>query len=87
MKPTAEIIDGIPDEVLTHIIKRSNDFTWNFLAMQVILARLNLKIIMHKGAENILPACCDELRDLLKKSVNIPNSHEDLKQILSLVTV
>jgi uncharacterized protein Yka (UPF0111/DUF47 family) len=83
MIPTAESIDKISDNVLVHIISKSNDFSWNFLAMKIILTRLNLKIAMHNGDVSILPECCNELRNLLKKSVRVPNSQEDLKQILS----
>jgi hypothetical protein len=84
MIPTAEIINKIPDEKLIHVIRHSNDFTWDFFAMKIILTRLNLKIAMIKGDESILSGCCDELRNLLKKSANIPNSQADLNQILSI---
>jgi len=84
MTPTAKIIDMIPDERLIHIIRHSNDFTWSFFAMKVILNRLNMKITMYKDDRSILPVCCNELRTLLKKSVNVPNSQADLKKILSI---
>lgn len=87
MTQIAETIDKIPDSVLIHVIQHSNDFLWNFLAMKIILTRLNLKIFMFQDQddeENILQQCCAELRNLLKKSTNIPNAREDLKQLLSL---
>ena len=84
MTPIVETIDRIPNDKLIHVIRHSNDFSWNFFAMKIILTRLNLKIAIHKDDKSILPECCDELRNLLKNSVNVPNSQADLKQILSL---
>ena len=80
-----ETIDQIPNNVLVHVIQHSNDFTWNFLAMKIILTRLNLKITMNSDGKSIVSDCCDELRNLLKKSINIPNSRTDLNQILSII--
>ena len=84
MNRIAKTIDQIPDEVLAHVICNSKDFSWNFLAMKIILIRLKLQINMQEGNEDILSQCCAELRNLLKKSINIPSSRDDLKQILSL---
>jgi hypothetical protein len=86
MTQIAETIDRIPDDVLIHVIRHSGDFSWNFLAMKIILTRLTLKLAMPDGDQSTLPECCDELRNLLKKSTNIPNSRTDLKQILSINT-
>ena len=84
MKQTIKNIDSIPNDVLIHIIRHSNDFSWNFLAIKIMLTRLNLKLVMYQNKESVLLECCTELRNLLKNSVNIPNSQADLKQILSL---
>ncbi len=78
-------IDKIPEEIWVHVIRHPNDFSWNFLAMKIILTRLNLKMTMYGNDAKILSQCCDELRDLLRKSINIPNAQKDLKQILSLI--
>jgi len=83
MKKIIETIDRIPDEKLIHVIRNSNDFTWNFFALKIILTRLNMKITMHQGDKLIFSECCGELRNLLKKSSNVPNSQEDLKKILA----
>ena len=87
MTPLADTIDKIPDNVLVRVIRHSTDYSWNFLAMKIILTRLNLKIIMceENGDQSVLPECCNELRNLLKKSVNVPNSRTDLNQILSMI--
>ncbi len=84
MKQFSDIIDNIPDNVWIYVIRHSNDFSWNFLAMKIILTRLNLKIVMFQDADGILQQCCAELRNLLKKSTNIPNAQKDLKQILEI---
>ena len=84
MSQINEIIDRIPDKVLIHIIQHSNDFSWSFLAIKIMLTRLNLKIAMSKDKSAVLGECCIELRNLLKNSINIPNSQNDLKQIASL---
>jgi len=87
MTHIVETIEKIPNDVLIRVIRHSNDYTWNFLGMKIILTRLNLKIIMGEeiGAKSVLLECCDELRNLLKKSVNVPNSRTDLNLILSMV--
>jgi hypothetical protein len=85
MKQIIESIDLIPNEVLIHVIRNSNDFSWNFLGVKIILTRLNMKILMHKSNDFIFPECCNELKNLLKQSASIPNSQADLKQILSLI--
>jgi hypothetical protein len=84
MKQIAETIDKISNDKLIHVIRHSNDFTWDFFAMKIILTRLNMKIALYKDDQSILPGCCDELRNLLKKSANVPHSQEDLKKILAL---
>jgi len=84
MTPIYETIDLIPNEVLIHVIQNSKEYSWNFLAMKIILTRLNLKITLHSGKKTVIPECCDELKNLLKKSANVPNAQADLKQILSL---
>ena len=84
MKQIIERIDTIQDDVLIHVIRYSNDFSWNFLAIKIMLTRLNLKLVMYKNAKPVLQECCTELRNLLKNSVNIPNSRGDLKQILNI---
>ena len=84
MSKVVETIDKIPNDVLIHIMQHSNGFSWNFLAIKIMLTRLNLKISMSKDKDAVLNECCNELRNLLKNSINIPNSQTDLKQILSL---
>jgi len=84
MNQIAETIDKISDDVLIHVIRHSNDFSWNFLAIKIMLTRLNLKLVMYQNKESVLQECCTELRNLLKNSVNIPNSQADSKQILNI---
>jgi hypothetical protein len=84
MTHEVETIDRIPNDVIVHIIRNAKNYTWNFFAIKILLIRLDLKIKMHHNNQSILPECCNELRNLLKKSFNIPNSQEDLKQILSI---
>ena len=78
-------IENIPNDTLVYVICNSNSFTWNFFALKIILTRLNLKMSMDLNSNDVKMECCNELRNLLKKSVNVPNSQSDLKQILSLV--
>ena len=85
MTPMAETIDKIADDRLIHVIRHPNDYPWDFLAMKIILTRLNLKLFMNESDNTaILSECCDELRTLLKKSFNIPRALNDLNKILSL---
>ena len=80
-----EIIDSIPNEVLVQVINNSNEYSWNFFALKINLTRLKLKLSMYKDDSAVIAECCSELKKLLKKSANVPNSQTDLKQILSLV--
>ena len=84
MNRPIEIINNIPDGTLMHVIRHPNDFSWNFLAIKIMLTRLNLKMVMFQNKDDVLLECCNELRNLLRNSANIPNSQTDLKQILSL---
>ncbi|MDR1156663.1 MAG: hypothetical protein LBL04_18315 [Bacteroidales bacterium] len=81
-----ENLGKIPEETWIYVIRHPNDFVWNFLAMKIILTRLNLKITMHQNSDAILRQCCEELRDLLRRSINIPNAQKDLQQILLLIS-
>jgi hypothetical protein len=83
MKQT-EIIDQIPDCLYLQIIFETKDCEWNFFALKINLTRLRLKINMFNHSEAVKHECCNELRGLLKKSVNIPNAREDLNKILAL---
>ena len=84
MKQIVEAIEKITDDLLVHVIRHSNEYTWNFFAMKVILTRLNMKMKMYNNDLSVLPDCCGELRNLLRKSANVPSSQADVKQILSL---
>ena len=85
MTQYSETIDSIPDDILLHVICNPNEFAWSFLAMKIILTRLNLKISMHDRDKTVIQECCNELRNLLKKSANVPNSRNDLNLIISLI--
>ena len=84
MNSFIEKIEQIPEETWQYIILNSNDFMWNFFAIKIILTRLNLKLKMFPNNPALMEQCCAELRDLLKKSVNIPNAQKDIDQILSI---
>ena len=79
-----DAIDRISDDVLIHVIQHSNDFSWKFLAVKISLTRLNLKIQMFPENGGIQSLCCTELRNLLRKSINVPNALEDIKLLISL---
>ena len=84
MSHIAENIDKISNDVLKNVILNPNNHNWKFFAIKVILTRLNLKMKMNAGNEAIMLECCNELRDLLRKSSNVPNSQSDLEIIISL---
>ncbi|MDR0714060.1 MAG: hypothetical protein LBF89_07380 [Bacteroidales bacterium] len=83
MKQT-EIIDQIPDRIYLKIIFETQDYTWKFFALKINLTRLRLKINMFNNSDTVKIECCNELRGLLKKSVNIPNARDDLDKIFTL---
>ncbi|MDR1866580.1 MAG: hypothetical protein LBR08_13555 [Bacteroidales bacterium] len=75
-----EIIDQIPDDTLLSIINKANELTWNFLALKVMLARLKLKLSMMDN-DIARQQSCRDLRDLFRKSRNIPNAQKDMQLI------
>ena len=79
-------IDKIPNQVWLHVLHHPNDFTWNFFALKIILMRLSLKMSMfgNDPGKEVIGECCDELRDLMKKSMNVPNAQKDMELIASL---
>ncbi len=81
---TNTTLNDIPNSVWMHIIQHSNDFAWNFLALKIILTRLKLKLAMAQDGEDTEQQCCNELKNLLQKSANIPNAQKDVDQILTI---
>lgn len=83
MKQYIDTINEIPDDVLAYIIQHPNDFSWNFLAISIIVTRLNLQLSMQNTKET-LAKCCAELRSLLRKSIHVPNAQKDILQMFEL---
>ena len=69
-------LNNIPDEALMRIITETG-VDWNFFALKVMISRLRLKLSMSNDEETT-QQCCNELRELLYKSRNIPNAIIDL---------
>ena len=60
---------------------------WNLFALKVMISRLRLKLTMSKNEENAIKECYADLRDLLRRSYNIPNAKKDLQIIAERFTV
>ena len=71
-------IQEISDRTLFRIINEGNEFNWNLFALKVMISRLRLKLTMSKNEENAMQECLADLRDLLRRSSNIPNAKKDL---------
>jgi hypothetical protein len=83
MKQYIDTIDKISDDVLAYIIQHPNDFSWNFLAISIIVTRLNLQLSI-RDTKEVLENCCAELRSLLLKSIHVPNAQKDIMKIGNL---
>ncbi len=77
-------VEQIPNDVWMQIIREPNKFAWNFLALKIMLTRLNMRFSMSYYSFDEEQSC-NELRMLFKKCVNIPNALKDLQQIQSLI--
>ena len=74
-------IQNISDHTLLRVIHESDDVNWNFFAIKVIIARLRLKLSLNSDDEAIKESI-DNLRDLFRRSSNIPNAIKDLQIIV-----
>jgi hypothetical protein len=74
-------IRDIPDDVLLRIISEGGEINWNFLALKVMILRLKLKLSMMDN-ETVRQQCCNDLRELFRKSSLIPNAKKDLQMIV-----
>jgi hypothetical protein len=74
-------IDQVSDEFLISIIRDAQDISWNLLALKVMFTRLKLKLTMMDN-ETTRQQCCNDLRDLFRKSGNIPNAQKDMQLIV-----
>ena len=78
-------IHDIPDSMLVRVIREGSNVKWNYFALKVIITRLNLILQMSStNGEEELQNCITELRDLLRKSQNVPNAKKDLQTIMEI---
>ena len=75
-------IQDISDEILFRVINEGGDINWNFFAIKVMISRLRLKLLMSNNKEDVMQACYSDLRELFRKSSNIPNAMKDIQMIL-----
>ena len=74
-------IQNISDNTLFRIINEDIDVNWNFFALKVMITRLKLKLTMTNN-EQVLQQCFTDMRELFRKSANIPNARKDLQIIV-----
>jgi len=75
-------IQDITDNTLFRVITESGDVHWNFLALKVIISRLKLKLRMANDSSEALQECYVELRELFRRSGNIPSAKEDMRIVV-----
>ena len=75
-------IQNITDEMLYKVINGSQDIAWNFYALKVMIMRLRLKLSMTVNSKEAEQQCYAELRELFRKSCNIPSAKKDLQIIM-----
>ena len=75
-------IKDISDCTLLRVITDGSDTEWSFFALKIMITRLKLKLSFAHGDAAIQQQCCDEMRELLVKSKNIPNAIKDVKTIV-----
>ena len=78
-------MQNISDSVLMRLINEGADVNWHFFALKVMISRLNIKLKMSAmDNEEVLPQCFADIRELFRKSANIPNALKDLQLIMEL---
>jgi len=75
-------IQDISDQTLLRVITEGGDVDWKFFALKVMISRLKLKLHYMADDQDIVQQCCTEMRELLKRSRNVPNATKDLLLII-----
>ena len=75
-------MQDISDQTLFRIIYEGGDVNWNFFALKVMISRLKLKMTMLGNKEEVRQQCYSDLRELFRKSSNIPNAKNDFQLIM-----
>ena len=75
-------ITDISDSALIRIINESDSINFNFFALKVMISRLKLKLSLGHNDEDTQHECVNDLRDLFRKSKNIPNAIKDMQMII-----
>ena len=73
-------IQDISDQTLLRVINEGGDVDWKFFALKVMISRLKLKLTISDEAEAV-QQCCNEMRDLLRRSRSVPNAKKDVQYI------
>jgi len=75
-------IQDLSDQILFQVINKGQDVEWNFYALRVMIMRLRLKLSVSNNDEKAAQQCFTELRELFRKSENIPSAKKDLQVIV-----
>ena len=75
-------IQDISDQTLFRVINEGSDTNWSFFALKVMISRLKLKLTISENKEEAMQQCYTDLRELFRKSGNIPNAINDLQIIM-----
>lgn len=62
------------------LIRRDNQYQFDFLATKIILSRLNLRCRLNNSPEE-LDRCVNELRAFFEKNLYLPKVQNDLKRV------
>lgn len=73
-------IDKVPEQVWMDLVTDRKQCQLEFLAANVLLARLKLKTKQNPGSAR---DCAAELRDLFKSAIHIPKVGKDLHTIMN----
>ena len=71
----------ISDATLFRVIVEGGDINWNFFALKVMISRLRLELRMSNNEAEVKKKCYTDLRELFRKSCNIPNAIKDIQMI------
>lgn len=73
----------IPEKVLADLVSGKTDAEFEFLALNILLARLRQKARVKPGSETIQEGV-NELQGLLAKFGNLPSAKSDIARIMRL---
>ena len=74
-------VENIPEKVLADIVLNKISVNFNFLALKIMLTRLQQKVKTHPDPATV-NECVAEFKNFLIKFAHLPKTQEDIAKIM-----